>query len=71
MDGRKKNHGTIGNKGGGRKKMPFKRKAHSVYAFESEWQLIKKFSKFVRQDFDGCAKFISDESEALKPVSSS
>lgn len=65
MDGRKKNHGTYGNRGGGRPATGQKPR-HTVSADAREWDLIARFIGIVRKDISRAERMVEDEENRLR-----
>ena len=62
-DGRRNNHGTIGNKGGRKKGTRIdprgQRSGHQVRAYDEEWLIIREFIACVRQNPELCRNAIA------------
>lgn len=65
MDGRKKNHGTPGNRGGGRPATGQKPR-HTVSADAQEWNLIARFIRIVRTDIARAERMVRDEENRVQ-----
>lgn len=69
-DGRRNNHGTLGNKGGRKKGTRLnprgQRTGHQVRAYDDEWILIQDFVSCVRQNPELCRNVITYLKDHIK-----